>query len=333
MALPETGGTYEDILLPGLNDLNARKYPITDFLIREYNTTATRLDVASVGLNANGRFTPFAEDGELRDDLLITADGPNLGFYHLGDLGEEGFTFTPDMNIEKLRSAQSRSPVRVDITEESDSVKLIALESNPIVDCIRDRRPFTSMQDLGAAGYDSPKTAFARTIRYQAIALGFDGKFSTAKTFPLLSIADIGESNWNVSDADRLEITFEALLCPYARYRVNTLREGEAWRGQGGTPVFAGTPTAVATTAAHATVAHAIPTGLGDPWTYLVEKSVNAGVSWATAAVDNSVVAGGNITHNISGLAAGATVFRVTATGTNDLSSVSATSNSVVITV
>ena len=337
MALPETGGTYEDILLPGLNDANSRKYPITDILIREANTSATRLDVEAVGLNARGRFTPFAEDGELRDDLLITADGPNLGFYHIGDLGEEGLTFTPDMNVEKLRSAQSRNPVRVDITEESDSIKLIALESNPIVDCIRDRRPFVSMQDLGAAGYDSPKTAFARVIRYQIIALGFDGKFNTAKVFPLLDISDIGESNWNVSDADRLEITMEALLCPFAKYRVNTLREGEGWRGQGGYPVWAAAPVATATGAGAATVAHATPTGVSDLstspfWNYTVESAATSAGPWSPETVSGSVVSGGNITHTLSGLSAGATVFRVNATGSNELTGTSPVSNSVTIT-
>ncbi|SDD58787.1 hypothetical protein SAMN04488581_2604 [Mycolicibacterium neoaurum] len=332
MALPETGGTYEDILQPGLNDNNVRKGIVTDLLIREYNSSATRLDVASVGLNARGRFTPYAEDGELRDDLIITATGPNLGFYHLGLMGEEGFTFTPDMNIEKVRSAQSRNPVRVDITEESDSIKLIALEANPIVDCIRDRNPFSSMLDLGAAGYDSPKAAFARRIEYQAIALMFDGKHYAAKVFPRLNIADQGDSNWNVADADRLEITLEALLCPFAKYRVNTLREGEGWRGQGGYPVFAGSVTATATGAGAATVAHAVPTGLGDPWTYAVESAATSAGPWTSATVANNSLSGGNITHTLSGLSAGAKVFRVTATGSNLLSATSSVSNSVTIT-
>ena len=337
MALPETGGTYEDILQPGLNDNNVRKGVVTDLLIREYNSTATRLDVETVGLNARGRFTPYAEDGELRDDLIITATGPNLGFYHLGLLGEEGFTFTPDMNIEKVRSAQSRNPVRVDITEESDSLKLIALEANPIVDCIRDRNLFASMQDLGAAGYDSPKTAFARRIEYQAIALMFDGKHYAAKVFPRLNIADQGDSNWNVSDADRLEITLEALLCPFAKYRVNTLREGEGWRGQGGYPVWAAAPVATATGAGAATVAHATPTGVSDLstspfWNYTVESAATSAGPWTAATVSGSVVSGGNITHTLSGLSAGATVFRVNATGSNELTGTSPVSNSVTIT-
>lgn len=333
MALPASGGTYEDLLQPGLNEVAVRKAIVTDILIRDYNGSMTDLSDPSVGLTADGVFSPFAEDGELRDDLLITADGANLGFYHIGLLTEDGSTYTPSVSREPTRAAQSRRPVRVDITEEDDQIRFSALESTPLIDWLNDDKPLTGLPDLGKIGYSSVKPAYGRNIERQIIALLFDGNEYAAKVFPRMGRSDVGETAWNKATPDSSALTYQALVCPYAGYPVVTLREGQGWRAKGGYPNFGlVAPVATATTAGAATVAHAVPTGIGDPWTYTVEDAASSSGPWTTTTVDSAAVAGGTITHTVSGVTTGARVFRVTAEGSNGLSATSAVSNEVTIT-
>lgn len=330
MALPASGGTYEDILQPQLSEIEVRKGIITDILIRDYNGSMTDLSDPSVGLTADGVFSPFAEDGELRDDLLINAEGANLGFYHIALLTEDGVTYTPSVSQESVRAAQTRRPVRVDITEEDDQLRFSALQSNPLIDFLNDDKPLTGLPDLGKIGYSSVKPAYGRRVERQIIAFLFDGNEYAAKVFPRMGRSDVGETSWNKATPDSSALTYTALVCPYAGYPVSTLREGQGWRAKGGYPYFGLiAPVATQTGATTATVAHAVPTGVGDPWTYTVEKTTD-GTTWSSATVGSSNVVGANITHNITGLTSATDYsFRVTAEGSNGLSSVSATSNEI----
>lgn len=335
MANPATGGTYEQILQPGLNDIAVRKGIVTDLLIRDYHGSMTDLSDPAVGLNADGYFTPFAQNGELRDDLLITAEGANIGLYHLGLLDEDGITYTPDVSVEEVMSAQRRRSIRVDISKEDDSLQITALESTPLIDFLNDDKPLIGLPDLGQVGYSSPKPAQGQLIERQIIALLFDGDHYAAKVFPRMARSDVGDSNWNKANPDRLQLTWRALLCPYAGYPVNTLREGAGWRALGGYPYFGlVAPVATQTGATTATVAHAVPTGIAgpgdDPWTYSVEKAVSPFTSWTAATVGSSNVVGTTVTHSITSLVTATQYkFRVTAEGSNELSATSAESNTI----
>lgn len=331
MALPSAGGTYSAILEPGLNAEAVRKGIVTDVFIRDYNGPYTNLADPTVGLNANGHFSPFALDGELRDDLLITSDSANLGFYHLGLLTEDGVRYTPQVSQQETMAAQLRRSVRVDITKEDDRIRIVSEESTPLTDALMDDVPLLGLQDLGAAGYSVTKPMNGNIVQRQIIALMFDGQHYAAKVFPRVMRSDVGDTQWNKQNPDVLDITYTALPCPYAKYPVSTLREGVGWRGMGGLPVFGGSaPVATALTATTATVAHAIPTGENDPFTYAVEKSVSPFTSWTAATISGSVPSGGNITHTVTGLTTATQYkFRVTATGSNDLSATSQVSNSI----
>jgi hypothetical protein len=330
MALPSTGGTYKDILEPGLNPTAVRKGIVTDILIRDYHGAMTDLSDPAVGLNDNGHFSPFAEDGLLRDDLLITAEGENLGFYHIGLLTEDGVTYTPNVDIEETMAAQSRRNVRVDISKESDRIKFVAEESTPLIDALMDDVPLLSLSDVGSKGYSVAKPAYGNIVERQIIALLFDGLEYAAKIIPRANRSDVGETNWNKKNPDVLDVSYDALLCPYAGYPVLTVREGEGWRSKGGYPNFGLTPpVATQTGATTATVAFAVPTGLGDPWTYTVEKSVSPFSSWTTATVGG---ASGTttVTLSITGLTTATQYkFRVTAEGSNGLTSLSQVSNTI----
>lgn len=328
---PAVGGDYEDILAPGLNQVAVRKGIVTDLLIRDYHGSATDLSDPSVGLTEDGVFTPFAQDGKLRDDLIIGSnDGDNLGFYHLGLLTEDGIRYTPEVSQQETMAAQLRRSVRVDITREDDRLRVVAEESTPLTDALMDDVPLIGLKDLGAKGYSAVKPMNGNVVERQIIALMFDGEHRAAKVFPRMARSDVGETQWNKSDPDVLDTTFTALPCPYAGYPVATLREGDGWRNLGGYPLFSVTPpVATQTGATTATVEFAVPTGFGDPWTYTVEKAVSPFSSWTTATV-GTTTGTGTVTIGITGLTtATAYKFRVTATGSNGLASTSQVSNSV----
>jgi hypothetical protein len=82
-----------------------------------------------------------------------------------------------------------------------------------------------------------------------------------------------------------------------------------------------------------ATLAFAVPTGTGDPWTYTAQSSTDSGVTWGTAITPTSVaVSGGTVTLSLSGLTAGAKKLRATVTGTNGATATTPVSNSITTT-
>src|SRR5881628_3245986 len=187
MALPASGGTYAAQLQPGINPLAVRKAIITDILIRDYlnpDGTVHNLADPAVGLNTDGKFSPFAADGRLRTDLLVTASGSNLGFYHLGGLHEDGTKMGYKTDVADTMIAQSKRAVRFDVTSDNDIITIKALEGIPIVDALRYDLPLTNLKDVGVAGYTIAKGAETALVERQVIALGFDGDNYFAQTFP-----------------------------------------------------------------------------------------------------------------------------------------------------
>lgn len=333
MALPANGGTYATLLQPGINPLAVRKAIITDILIRDYlnaDGTVHNLADTSVGLNTDGLFSPFAADGKLRTDLLITASGSNLGFYHLGALHEDGTEMGYNTDVADTMIAQSKRAVRFDVTQDNDIVTIKAMEGNPIVDALRYDLPLANLPDLGKAGYTIAKAAETALIERQVIAIGFDGDNYFAQTFPRMALRNRGNSNWNKADVDVMEVELGSLLCPHVGKPVLWHREGAAWRGLQGAPVFAAAPTATPVVGQKADVVFAKPTSKSSSFTYVVEKS-NDGVSgWTTATVE-STSGTSTVTIRVTGITASSTwYFRVKATGTNSITTTSANSASIV---
>lgn len=329
MALPANGGTYADLLQPGVNPLAVRKAIITDILIRDYldeNGLVRSLADPSVGLNTDGLFSPFAVDGKLRTDL-IGDDG--LGFYHIGALHEDGNEMGYKTNVANTMIAQSKRAVRFDVTEDNEIVTIKALEGNPIVDTLRYDLALEDLPDLGQAGYTLAMPAETSLIERQVIVLGFDGDNYFGQTFPRMALQDRGNSAWNKKDPDTMEIHLGALLCPYVGFPVLWHREGAAWRGLQGAPVFSAAPTAAAVSGQKATVSFVPPTSKSSSYTYIVEKS-NDGVTWSTATVVTTT--GTNpVVITVSGITASQTwYFHVKATGTNNITTTSMSSASIV---
>ncbi len=329
MALPSTGGTYHDLLQPGINPLTVRKAIVTDILCRDYlnpDGTVHNLADPAVGLNDEGLFSPFAADGKLRDDLL-GEDG--LGFYHLGALHEDGTEMTYDTNVADTMIAQSKRAVRFDVTQDNDGITIKALEGTPLIDALRYDKPLRNLKDLGEIGYTIAKDAETVLVERQVIALGFDGDNYFATTYPRMSLRKRGNAAWNKKDPDTMELELGALLCPYVGTPALWHREGASWRGLQGAPVFAAAPVATAVTGQKADVVFAKPASKASSLTFVVEKS-NDGVTWTTATPDTTSGTS-TITIRVTGITSSLTwYFRVKATGTNGKTTTSASSTSIV---
>lgn len=330
MALPSTGDTYHNILQPGINPLSIRKAIVTDILIRDYRNadgSVHNLADPAMGLNADGQFSPFADDGRLRSDLL-GEDG--LGFYHLGSLHEDGTEMTYDTDVSDLMIAQSKRAVRYDVTQDNDGITIKALEGTPLVDALRYDKPLRNLKDLGEIGYTIAKDAETVLIERQVIALGFDGDNYFATTYPRMSMKKRGNSNWNKKDADLFELELGALLCPYVGSPALWHREGASWRGLQGAPVFAAAPVATAVAGGKADIVFAKPSTKSSTVTYTVEQSNDGSTAWTAATL---VATSGTdpITVQVSGVTSSQTrYFRVKATTSNGLTTTSAVTNSVV---
>jgi hypothetical protein len=333
LALPASGGTYNAQLQPGINPLAVRKATITDLLIRDYlnaDGTVHNLADPAAGLNDEGHFSPFAQDGRLRTDLLITASGPNLGFYHLGGLHEDGLKMGYNTDVADTMIAQSKRAVRFDVTSDNDTVTIKAVEGIPLVDALRYDLPLSNLADVGEASYTIAKAAETALIERQVIALGFDGDNYFAQTFPRMALRNRGDSDWNKADPDVMELELGALLCPYVSSPALYHRDGAAWRGLQGAPLFSGAPVATAVSGARANVVFDKPTSKSSSYNFVVEKS-NDGVTGWTTATPVSTTGTTSVTIQVSGITASSTwYFRVKATGSNRITTTSANSASIV---
>lgn len=331
--LPAQGGTYDELLQPGVNPLAVRKGIITDILIRDYRNqddTVHDLSDPTVGLGADGYFSPYAQDGTLRSDLLVTSSAsPNLGFYHLGSLHEDGTKIGHDTKVQPTMIAQSKRAVRFDVTSDDDIITIKALEGTPLIDALRYDLPLSDLPDLGQANYTVARPAESMLIERQVIALGFDGDNFFAQTFPRMALQDRGDDNWNKHDPDTLEIHLGSLLCPFVGKPVLYHREGGSWRSLQGVPVFASAPVAAAVSGAQATITFAPPTSKSSSYTYTVEQSSDGGTTWTDATVA-STTGSTSVVITVDGLTISTSYkFRVTAVGTSLLSTVSAPSGAV----
>ncbi|ATN88839.1 major tail protein [Mycobacterium phage DmpstrDiver] len=331
MALPANGGTYANLLQPGINPLAVRKAIITDILIRDYRNldgTVHNLADPAVGLGDDGFFSPFAADGKLRSDLL--GDG-GLGFYHLGSLHEDGIEMTYDTDVADTMIAQSKRAVRFDVTQDNDGITIKALEGTPLVDALRYDKPLHNLADVGQASYTIAKDAETVLVERQVIAIGFDGDNYFAQTYPRMSLRSRGNTSWNKADPDTMEIELGALLCPFVGRPALLHRDGADWRGLQGYPVFGGAPSAEAVVGEMADVTFAKPTGKSSSYEYVVEKSNDNGTTWTEATVED--VSGTNtVTIRVSGITSSVSwKFRVKATGTALLTTTSAVTASAIV--
>lgn len=345
MAVPSTGVSWLAGYQPTIQPLATRYWQITGALIRDYlnvNGTVNNLGAASAGLDGNGNFTAFAQDGNFRGDLLYSATGSNQGFYPTGDLKEDVMAVDPQLSVQETMTSSSIRSTRNVFTKLGDKVTITPLESNPVVDYLRFEFPLLGdasrsinpVPDIGTFPYSLARQPTDLLCERQLILLGVDGDGQLmAKIFPRLALSKRGKEAMQRKTPEELDIEWDILTCPYAKTPEITCRSGVSWQALGGAPTFGGSaPVATAISSSKATIAFTTPTGIDAPFTYTVAQQVGGSGAFTASVLQGSPsVSGSTTTLTVgSGLTtSSAYVFQVTATGTNGAAATSANSNSI----
>lgn len=336
MALPSTGGTWAEVLEPGLNPLAERYWQITDVLIRDYfNADGTVFNLAdpAVGLGTQGLFTPLAADGiSIRKDLLITSPGTNQGFYHIGLTKEDSVSVTPDQTMTSSASSQLVRPTRSVLTKLEDKIAFEPKESTPLIDYLLYEKPLANgVPALGTPGYQVPRGNTDVPVERIIVLLGVDTDGNLmARVFARVITDKKAKTEFARKNPDSSMLTYEALPCPFAKQVEWKCRGGSQWLAQGDFEFETFAPVATPVTGLKANVQFPTPIDVVSP-TYTATTQLVAGGALTSATVAASpTVSGGFTTIQLTGLTA-STVYnavQVTATGTNDITATSPLSNS-----
>lgn len=368
MALPAVGTTWSGA---GLADLGPefleRGMPL-QVLVRDARGEAT--DISPHNSDGSVRWSPFSQDNKWRGDLLArrkvngywtTVTDTNQGFLTVGAFKDgNGPASKPNVRNDQFRIVQSNFPYHTAITEESEAFSFTPVDTgNPVVQHLRKNLrlsdsggniivPDPGQLDVGysrlATGGNPGRQFFICRELHNANGLPIykvDG-------YALARLSDIGNSKKDKKDSEASELSYDPELDgfmmamaynaqgerEYQEVLMHTWYGGAGWTALGGVPTLsASAPVATAGgTSGTATLAFAVPTGTGDPWTYAAQASTDSGVTWGSAIEPDSVtVSGGTVTLNLTGLASGSTKLRATVTGTNGATATTSNSNAITV--
>lgn len=299
-------------------------------------------DWVADGTTSLASFTPFDADNNLKTNLLSESLAGGR-WYEVGALNEDGVEFNPKFSTEDTKIWQSRRAQRTDITEDDEEVMFTLMQSSPLADALRDNIPLTNLAEVGSASYASTKPLTTDTVYRQLLIIGVDGTMSDAEYIaelrPRVSLGKVGKRSFNAKNVDSLELTFNVFPDPVSGFSAKTLRGGPAWITSGGAVLWPTPQTApvvsALTSGGKATVTFQQPVSYNDPFTYAAEVSADGGTSWSAATLDTSyntvgysTNGSGVVTLKVTGVAAGAKLVRVKATGSNGQVSAASSSSS-----
>jgi hypothetical protein len=325
MGLPSTGGTYAEVIAPGLNPLAVDYWQTTDILIRDsHNVDGSVFNLAdpSVGLGTAGLFTPFAADGvSIREDLLITAPSPNQGFYHIGLLKEDQASHTIDQTIQETPSAQYVRTVRNVITKLEDKVEFQPIQNTPLIHYLQYELPLANgIPALGTPGYQLARPNTDVLQERIIVLLGTDGSGTLmAKVFPRLTTDKKGKTELGRKAPESNPFTYSALPDPFSQNIMWICIGGTQWLASGDYDFETMQPQVVALTGGvTATATFPTPIDLSSP-AYTVALLETPGGSLTSGTVSGSPSVSGQFTTiTISGLAASTEYYGVQVTATAD---------------
>jgi hypothetical protein len=334
MALPATGGTWEVELEPSLNPLAVRYWQVTHVLIRDYfKTDGTVFNLAdpSVGLGTQGVFTPFAADNvSIRSDLLITSPGTNQGFYSLGLLKEDAISTDPSQSIQETPTSQYVRTVRNVLTKLDDKVTFTPIESSPLVDALNFELPLANgLQAVGTPGYQSLRGQTDQLVERIIVLIGIDTDNQLlAKVYPRVVNDKKGKLSLERKNPESGELTYCVEPDPYSKQSMWLCRAGSQWLSEGDFDFLTTAPIVTPLTlGVTATVTFPTPLDITSP-TYTVAVQDTPTSSFTSGTAGSPTVSGAFTSLTLSGLTAATEInaVQVTATGTVDSDSVTATS-------
>jgi hypothetical protein len=369
VAIPATGGTF---VQAGFNDRGPeflrRGNPVA-VLCRDARGAAT--DISPHNPDGSVLFSPFATDNTWRTDLLAvkksggyytTNLSANEGFFNLGAFKDgDGPSWKPGVKNDHFMILQDNFPYDTMLTDESEPFSLTPVDTaSPWVQRLRNNRPYSDstgvslMEDPGQSGAGFSRLLSGNNPGRQFLFIRermWNGlPIYSVQGVALARMDDIGASKLDKKDSEGAPLTY--LPLPDGRFSavqdgsyqsilVHTWWGGAGWNALGGVPIFtAVAPVATPGVTGKASIAVDTPTGTGDPFTYTAEKAVSPYTSWSAAAPDGAtyatpgvvVTASGTTTVKVASVTAGATKFRVIATGTNGGTATSLPSNAATIT-
>lgn len=328
MALPATGGTAEQVILPGLNPLGVRYGQIVGVFIRDCldsNGNFRDLSDPAVGLGSAGVFTPFAADGlTIREDLLWNAPSPNQGWFNFGLTKEDSISISPDQTVQQTPTGQTLRSVRNVYTKLEDKIALTPLENSNLVKRLRYNLPLSGWTpDDGAPGYQLVRAETDQLVERQLILFLVDtDQQLLAEVYPRLGPDKTGKLEMGRKAPFAPEsFSWDVLPDPYTQASMWICEAGSAWNSEADFEFLSTPPSVTPATGLIATVVFPTPADVTSP-VYTVALQKTAGGTWTSGTVAASPapsVSGGLTTITISGLTASATynALKVTATGSN----------------
>ncbi len=331
-------------------------------------TPTTTVTTTTAGSSFSRNWSPFAADGTLRSDLFAqvrvngewtTNTTANEGFWLVGAVTEDGgIERQPNISQDSAMVLQSNFPFATDLTEEGIQINFTGVETlKPLMKRLRMNLPLSDtsgnalVEDPGKQNFSISKPTDVDAPDRQIVLIFAKrnaGRYLyTAEGYSLCKLTDIGNFSRSKKDADAAQLSFTVLPDPYlvdidpTNPTSTTLvpvlftewHAGTGWTTIGGVPVFPGSAPVASAIAGQlrATVTFNNVTGAGDPFTFTAEKNV-AAAGFTPATIDAAELdtpTAGTTRVTISGLSASSTTFRITATGQNGQTAVSATSNAV----
>ena len=372
MAIPSTGTTWRGAGNAAVDNRFNNRGGLAAIGIRMNRGASTNISPWAYDGSGNvvRNWSPFALDGQMRDDLWatvrvngewVTNPDPNEGLWLIGALTEDGGAErAADVNNDNQMILQSNQPFDSDLTEESLSVNFTGVETlKPLLKRLRmnlalsDRNGNPIVEDPGTENFSLGKPVDNDGPEYQLFLFFARTKAGrsiyTCEAYSLVKLNNIGSFRRSKTDPDAGELGYMVLPDPYfvgkdpndpesdelIPIMYNEWVAGEGWTAIGGAPIFAaGAPVATPGSAGAASIVANIPTGAGDPFDITVESKTGAGsfIPHVPTSVTLGVPTSDKMTLAVTGVTAGSVVFRVVATGTNGQTATSAQSTSVTIT-
>lgn len=236
MSIPATGTSWR---AGGFGDVDARfntRGGLAAILIRDNRGAETNISPWQAGNPPTRNWSPFAQDGNPRDDLFahILVDGdwipnpePNEGFHLIGALTEDGGPErAPDITNDNQMILQSNMPFDSDLTGEGLTINFTGVETvKPLMKRLRmnlalsDTNGDSLVEDAGTANFNIGKPIDTESPEYQIIlmfARRKRGKFMyTAEGYSLCKLTDIGSFRRSKTDPDAGQLGYTVLPDPY----------------------------------------------------------------------------------------------------------------------
>ncbi len=216
MVQPLTGTTFS---AGGFNDVDNRfqgghRTGLVAALFRDARGADT--DISPHNPNGTVRWSPLAQDGQLRDDLFafvrnadkywVPNPDPNEGWHLVGAFAEgDGPTTSPSIDIDDQMIEQSNRPFETEITKEDEPFKFTALETaKPSMRRLRNNLPLVDANgDLLVESPGDPDAGWSQKLEtggpdrqwllISARKRG-GGYFYEIEGYDCATLTDIGES-------------------------------------------------------------------------------------------------------------------------------------------